>query len=724
MDHAARSKAPMAREGGKGIGRSVRRREDEALIRGQGCYTADIVLENALQVHFSRSMSAHGRLVAVDVEAAIEAAGVRAVFVGTDVAHLGDLTVNEVVPLASKLAFPVLAHGDVGAVGQPIAAIVADSEHAACDAADLIHAEMEDLPASPDPDWNDGDRILLSHSWGPGETDRVFGEAAHVVSAEVEHPRLAASPMECRGIAVKYQKSDGSLTVWLSTQTPHLSRKELARITGIDAVRLRVIAPDVGGAFGMKASLYPEEVFVVWAAAKLECSLRWIATRGEDLLSATHGRGMRSHGELAVDGDGGFLGLRARIETPMGHWMPTSTAISIWNTGRILPGPYRVEHVDIAVRGAVTTSAAMGIYRGAGRPEATVLMERLVDAAAAKLGMEPDVIRTRNLIETEQLPHTGPTGIVLDSGDYHRALGELLASPGYGRLVERREKRRADGGLYGLGFGFYIEPCGRGWESAHVRLNSDGSIDAATGTSAQGHGRETAFAQIIADVLDVAPDRVTILHGDTDTCPDGIGALASRSSGIGGSALWQAASEVKAKTGGDLSPPEPVDARVVYEAEGETWGYGCYLAAVTIDRDTGAMQIEEILAVDDVGTVINPMLVDGQVRGGIAQGVGEALLERIVYDDDGQLLTGSLMDYALPRADDMPAIEIRSFAVPSAMNLLGAKGVGEAGTIGAPAAILNAAFDALSPLGIEHLDLPLTSEQLWRAISTAAVSKI
>jgi carbon-monoxide dehydrogenase large subunit len=298
-------------------------------------------------------------------------------------------------------------------------------------------------------------------------------------------------------------------------------------------------------------------------------------------------------------------------------------------------------------------------------------------------------------------------------------LSGLCDLAAYAHLTEERRSRRAGGALFGLGFGFYIEPCGRGWESARVQLNRDGRITAATGTSAQGHGRETAFAQIVADVFDVPSSRVTVLHGDTGTCPDGIGALASRSTGIGGSALLRAAQEVKEKSRRDARPKEPVEAGVVYEAEGETWGYGCCLAAVSVDRDTGEITVEHMFCVEDAGTVVNPMLTEGQIHGGIAQGLGEAMLERMVYDGEGQLLTGSFMDYAMPRADQVPQIEIRSLATPTPLNPLGAKGVGEAGTIGAPAAILNAALDALAPLGVRHLELPLTGERLWRAIKTA-----
>jgi carbon-monoxide dehydrogenase large subunit len=480
-----------------------------------------------------------------------------------------------------------------------------------------------------------------------------------------------------------------------------------------------LIAPDVGGAFGMKASLYPEDIFVVWAALKLKRAVRWTATRNEDLLAATHGRGTHTRGALALTDDGEFVALNAAIVCPLGHWLPHSGAIPAWNAARILPGPYRIDSVDISTRGVFTNTAPVGIYRGAGRPEAAMLMELLVDRAAAIADLATEEIRRRNLLTFNELPRTGPTGIRLDSGDYPAALAKLCELADISGLRRIRRARRQAGELVGIGVAFFIEPCGAGWESARVTYRN-GSVTAAVGTSSQGQGRETAYAQILADIFSVAMHQVDVVHGDTGTCPAGIGALASRSTAIGASAVYQAALQVKNKLTDNLEPRESIEANVVYTADNEAWGYGCYLAVVSIDRETGSPCVEKMACLDDAGTVINPLLSEGQIVGGIAQGIGESLLEKIVYDADGQLLTGSLLDYALPRATDMPDIIIGEMETAADGNALGAKGIGEAGSIGAPAAVVNAVADALTEFGIPEVRMPLTAEAIWQFMKTAS----
>lgn len=710
----------------------MRRVEDERLVTGRGRYVDDIRIDDALHVTFVRTMSARGRIVSIDADDARALPGVVAVFTGADVDALGDLSVNRVLETVHLLPFPVLASGRVAAVGQPVAAIVSRTSHQGADAAELVTVEIDDEPGSVGLEPVTGeqlfadvpDNVAMSQTWSSGDVEAAFVAAAHLVEAEVCHPRLAPSSLEPRAIAAAYDTATDTLTVWLSTQTPHRSRKELARIIGIDKAALRLVAPDVGGAFGMKASLYPEEVLVVWAARQLKRSLRWTATRGEDLLSATHGRGARTKGRMAVAADGRFLALKAEVTSPLGHWLPNSAAIPAWNAARILPGPYMIDALDISTRAIVSNTAAVGIYRGAGRPEAAALMERLVDEAARATRVDPVEIRRRNLIPADEMPHRSPTGIVLDSGRYCQAIERLCEFADYAGLQQAKHERRDAGETVGVGLAFYVEPCGQGWESARVELHADGSVVAATGSSTQGHGRDTAYAQIVADVFGIAPEAVTVLSGDTETCPEGIGAVASRSTAIGGSALLQAAREVKEKALSLRPNADPVCATAIYEVGGEAWGYGCYLAIVSIDAETGVVTAEQLICVDDIGTVINPMLVAGQLMGGIAQGVGEALLENIVYDENAQLVTGSLTDYALPRADDMPEISITTMSTPSPGNLLGAKGVGEAGTIGAPAAILNAVHDALAPLGVGDLAMPLTSDRVWRAINTAQTERL
>ena len=466
----------------------------------------------------------------------------------------------------------------------------------------------------------------------------------------------------------------------------------------------------------MKASLYPEEAFCVWAAFHHRRSTRWQATRSEEFLSASQGRGITSRGRLALTACGRFLALEAEIDAPLGHWLPSSALIPAWNAGRILPGGYDIRAIDVTTRAVQRGGTATGIYRGAGRPEAACLMERLADKAARAAGIDPLALRQENLLPATVLPHETPTGNLLDSGDYAAALRHLAERADYAGALADRDASRAAGGLSGVGIAFYLEPSGSGWESARVTFRPDGTVLVASGGSAQGQPR-SAFARIAATALGIDAARVSVHWGDSATCPEGIGALASRSTAIGGSAVLRACEEVRARR--DAGEALPLTAEICYETEGQAWGYGAYLAALTIDRETGRIRLGQLTCVDDTGRMIDPEGVKGQIRGGAAQGLGEALMERLVHDGEGQLLTGSLTDYALPRAADMPPVDIHTTETPSPMNALGAKGVGEAGTIGAPAAILNAAADALAPLGIDDLDMPLTSHRIWHAIREA-----
>jgi len=702
------------------IGRSLHRREDARLVTGQGTFVADVPLENPLHISFVRSPLANAAIAGCDLSAALAIPGVHAAFAGPDVAHLGNLSVNRVLDDAPDRVFPVLAAGEASAVGQPIAAVLADTAATAEDACEQIEI---DLAAAASPLVIEADASastpLFSHRWQQGDCNTAFANAAFSVSIGIRHPYVAPSPMETRSVVVAYHPEDATAVVYLSTQTPHRARQELARILDIDAARLQVISPDVGGAFGMKASLYPEEVFAVWAAFHLQRSVRWQASRNEDMSSASQGRGLVTRGTLALDADGRFTALTADVVAPVGCWMTTSCQVPAWNAARILPGPYDISAFDLHTRGVATNTAPVGIYRGAGRPEAAMLMERLVEAAARASGIDAMELRRRNLIPRHRLPLRRATGVVLDSGNYHGALERTLALAGYDDAIADIKQRRQNGEIAGLGACFFVEPCGTGWESAAIRLDPDGNVTVRTGGSTQGHGRETAFAQIAADALGCAVGRVSVTCGDTAQCPPGIGALASRSTAIGGSAVLAAAREVLQRAGGTLTPATTVKASVRYEASGEAWGYGCYLAQVAIDRDTGKLTVERMVCVDDAGTLVNPQLAEGQVIGGIAQGIGEATLERLVYDDTGQLLTGSMMDYGLPRADDMPPLTLEHVQTPSPANLLGAKGIGEAGTIGAPAAICNAAADALESLGVTSIPLPLTAHAIWQAMQEA-----
>ncbi|HSF65345.1 MAG TPA: xanthine dehydrogenase family protein molybdopterin-binding subunit, partial [Paracoccaceae bacterium] len=637
---------------------------------------------------------------------------------------------NALIPGARLHPMEVLAQARVRAAGQAVAAIVADSPEAARDAAEAVVLEVDEGADDRDPG------VV---AWSVGRP--VAAQGARV-AVTVDHARVAPLPLEPRAaLAVP----GDVLTVWLSTQTPQRCRDDLCALLGLPRDGLRVIAPDVGGAFGGKASLMPEDVLVALAALRLGRAVRWRATRSDDFLAATQGRGAVTRAEGWVDGDGRLIGLRARMDFPLGHWMPHSALAPVRNGGRILPGPYAVPQVDIAVTARLTEGPAVNIYRGAGRPEAAILMERLIDRAAQAAGIDPLEARRRNLAAA---PRALPSGDRICSGDFAGLLDRLEAEAGYSALRADQAVRRAAGAVCGIGLALSMEPCGQGWESASVTLLPDGRIRAGTGSSAQGQGRETAVAQIVAQALGVVPEAVEVAHGDTDAVPDGIGALASRSTPVGGAAMWRAcaaflnratdaaarhlnraAEDLRAGAEGLSAPdgatitwaalaaslPEPLSVSLRHEARAEAWASGAVLAQVTLDRETGAVTVDRITWVDDAGTVINPTLLHGQLIGGLAQGLGAALMERIVQRD-GQLLTGSLMDYALPRATDMPPVRIVSQPTASPANDLGAKGAGEAGCIGVPAAILNAVQDALIPFDAPDLNLPVTAETVWRAI--------
>lgn len=686
----------------------LRKREDHVLIAGLGQYTDDVALDAPLHVVFVRS-AMPGVITELDTGDAAAMDGVIAVHRSQDVRHLGALSVNPVIPIAVLPAYPVLAGPDVGAVGLPVAAVLSETVALGMDAAELVLVDIEETPQAS--------VTIAEQSWQAGDVEDAFANAAHIVTCKIAHPRLAPSPMEPRAIAARYDAQTDSITLWHSTQTPHRTRSELAAIIGVDASRIRVISRHVGGAFGMKASLYPEEVFVAWAALHHKRDVKWTATRSEDFLSATHGRGITSEGSLAVDDTGRFLGLKARVEAPIGPWLPNSALVPAWNAARILPSGYAVPALDIQTTARQVALGPTGIYRGAGRPEANCLMERLIDKAARAMGIDPLAIRAANMVPKDALPHQTATGNVLDSGDYAGGLCLLADKAGYGAMLAERESRRAAGELVGIGLAFYVEPSGSGWESARVVMDAAGHVTVASGSASQGHGRETAFAQIAGDALGIDPDLIAVVMGDTDLAPAGIGALASRSTAIGGSAVLQACRDAAAQR--DAGAALPISAEVRYENDGQAWGYGAYLVMMSVCRDTGTATVEQASCIDDAGHIVNADLVRGQILGGVAQGFGEAMMERVVYDEDGQLLTGSFMDYAMPRAGDIPTLNLHHTEHPSPMNILGAKGVGEAGTIGAPAALLNAAIDALAPLGVTDLQMPLTSLTLWQAMRDA-----
>jgi carbon-monoxide dehydrogenase large subunit len=759
-------------EGGRWIGAPRRRVEDRPLLTGRGRFTDDLRRPGALRVVFVRSPHAHADIRRLDIGAAAAAPGVVRVVTAADVRHLGAFAVNPFFADMKVAPPPLLADGVVRAVGEPVAAVVAVSAALARDAADrvtvdyalrppVVDVEAALAPGAPVIHPGLGTNRAFAGTWRTGDMAAARAAAARVVRLRVDQARLAAVPLEPRTVLAEWEPAAGELTVWTSTQAPFRARAELARILGLGEERVRVIAPDVGGGFGAKGATYREEVLVAWLALTLARPVGWTSTRAEDLLTTQQGRGARAEGALAVTADGRITGLEARIVVPLGAHAMVNAPGPARNHARTLPGAYVVPAVEIEVTGAYTTTPPTGPYRGAGRPEGIFLIERLMDEAARVLGLDPVEIRRRNLIPAGAFPYRTATGQVYDSGDYAAALDRALALADYARRRAEQARRRAAGEVTGLGLACYVEPAALGWESACVRVERTGAVTVITGASAHGQGHETVWAQVVADVLGVAPEVVRVLHGDTRGAPQGVGTFGSRSTALGGSAAYRAAERVRERArrlaahlleaavddvvavdggfqvagmptrrvgwaavaelayrgSGVPAGVEPgLEATVFFQAEGETWSFGTCLAAVDIDPDTGRVRLTGCVWVDDAGRVINPLLAEGQLHGGYAQGAGQALLEGLAYDGEGQLLTASLMDYALPRADDFPEPVLGATVTLSPRNPLGAKGLGEAGCIAVPAAVVNAVVDALAPFGVAHLDMPITPEKVWRVI--------
>jgi carbon-monoxide dehydrogenase large subunit len=755
------------------VGRPLRRREDAPLLIGRGRFVDDLSAPGVVHLALLRSPHAHARAVRVDASRARRAPGVVDIVTAAELDGIGPLPVNRLFRDMIVPPNPLLAGERVHAQGTPVAAVVAESVAAAWDAVALIDAAYEPLAGVATPgaalaagaprlfDEAPGNRGL-GQTWRAGDPDGAFAGAARVVEVTVQQNLLAGVPMEPRGALATWDATTGELTLWTSTQAPFRIRSEVARMLGLDEARVRVIAPDVGGGFGVKGGPYREEPLVAWLARRLRRPVKWISTRQEDLLTTQHSRGAASTGALAVDADGHIRGLRARIEAPLGAYLSFSASTNPRNHARCLPGAYTIRDVDIQVAGALTTTPPVGAYRGAGRPEAAFLIERLVDEAAHALGLDPAEIRRRNLIPREAFPYTTATGQVYDSGDYAEALARALAAADYDGLRRAQAERRRGGELVGLGLSTYVEPAALGWESGVVRMERSGAVTAITGSSPHGQGHETTFAQVVADHLGVEPDVVTVRHGDTAGAPQGSGTAGSRSTALGGGALvlaardvrdkgrrlaasmleaavedvvavpggfhvvgaadrtvaWRSVADLAYRMGALPAGFEPgLEATRFFEAPGEVWSSGAFVVAVRVERETGVIVIERIVWVDDAGTIVNPLLADGQLEGSLAQAWGQIVMEAITFDADGHLLTGTLMDYAIPRADDVPVAEILHVHTASPYNPLGAKGLGEAGTIGLPPAVVNAVVDALSPLGVRHLDMPLTPARIWAKIA-------
>jgi carbon-monoxide dehydrogenase large subunit len=693
------------------------RREDSALLRGAGCFGQDVVIPNACHIAFVRSPQAHAQLLGIQTEAALQIDGVLAVLTSVELGQHKLPVHNPLLPVLPDTAFPLLAHDQVAYVGQPVAVVVATSRAIAREAAGAVALSLRALPPSNDFASEDATTRTQHHS-GTMPTN-----SAHVVQANIRSSRVSAMPMEPRACSVRVHGIDATtevqsqhrITVWLGTQTPSRAQADVARVLNLPTEQVLLISPDVGGAFGAKASVSPEDLLTALTAQHMQRNMQWVASRSDDFVGGMQGRGSVLQGRLHINAQGLLEGLWARLHFTLGAWLPFSAVVPLRNAARILPGPYALKHLDIEGMATRAHAAPVNIYRGAGRPEAALLMETLIEQAARQCHIDPVDLRLRNLIAAQDMPYTTPTGEVLDSGDYAMALHTACEQFGYHPARAEQAKRRREGELVGIGMALYVEPCGQGWESARVTWHANGRVTVASGAPAQGQGHVTTFAQLAADILGCEASDVAVHMGNTDLCPAGTGALASRSIAIGGSAIVQACRAVLARRASGEALPITAEEKFT---SNEAWSYGCVIAQMRIDADTGTPTIERISWVDDAGHVLQPQLVHGQLIGGAAQGLGQAMLERLVYDDQGQLITGSLMDYAIPRADTMPPIDIRSMHTPSPNNLLGAKGVGEAGCIGVPAALMNAARDALSPLGEFDLQLPLTSEQLWHVLST------
>lgn len=755
-------------EGEQWVGRRLRRVEDPKLLQGRGAFVEDVALDGTLHVALVRSPHAHARVVAVDTRSAAEANGVVEVLTGPDLDLPG-------VPAeglrGAKLALhPVLARGVVRYVGEPVVAVVANTRAQAEDAAAAVEVRYEPLEAVTDPTQALGGRVLVHpelqtnvayrRQVRAGDPDGAFARAHRVVEATIRQQRVAAIPLEPRAVLASWDGARGLLTVWSSTQVPHDLRDALADILGLRVNQIRVVAPDVGGGFGAKLNTYPEEVLVAYLSRRLRRPVKWVETRRENLVATAQGRSQTGRFEVACDAQGRVLALRAHLLADIGAYTLSTTVDIPALTVRVLTGPYAIEHVQAEVVEVYTHKTPTGAYRGAGRPEATFYLERLMDLVAAELGLDPAVVRRRNLLPKSAFPYKAPTGARYDSGDYRRALRVLLDRAGYAELRRQQAAERRRGRYLGIGLSCYVEVCTYGWETARVRVAPDGSAVVFTGTSPHGQGGATGFAQIVADRLGIPPDRVHVVHGDTLAIPSGMGTAGSRTLVVGGSAVLRAAEKVRRKmlrVAAHLLEASPRDvelrdgkvavrgsdravtlqevAEAAYQAsrlpdglspgleeegsfvvEQATAPFGAHLCVVEVDPETGQVRVLRYVSVDDCGVVVNPLLVEGQIQGGIVQAMGQALLEEVVYDPAGQPLTVTLADYPVPRAVHAPAVEMHRTVTPSPTNPLGAKGVGEAGTIGATPALANAVLDALRPFGIRHLDTPLRAERIWRAI--------
>lgn len=787
------------------IGESVKRVEDKRFITGRGRFTDDIVLPGMCYAAIIRSPHAHAQIRGIDTSAVMGESGVVAVFTGDDVHADGLIS----MPCGWQVDFkngdtmkepphPMLAQGKVRHVGDAVAVVIAESAGEAKDAAELVDVDYEVMPGVV----NSADAVVegapvvhedapenLAFDWELGDkkkTDAALAGAAHITKLEFVNQRLIPNAIEPRAAIGDYDPAGERYTLYTSSQNPHVIRLLLcAFVLGIPEHKVRVISPDVGGGFGSKIFHYIEEALVTWCARRIERPVKWTAERSESFMTDGHGRDHTTIAELALDADGAFIGLRVRTLANLGAYLSTfAPCIPTYLHGTLLQGLYTTPAIHIDLSGVFTNTTPVDAYRGAGRPEATFILERLADQAALELGIDPAELRFKNFIPpfdgVDQPGYETQVALTYDSGNYAEVLRGALDMAGYEEIRKEQKEARGQGRYMGIGFSTYIEACGIApsavvgalgaraglFESAGVRVEPTGKVSVFTGSHSHGQGHETTFSQLVGERLGVPMEDVEIVHGDTGSIPYGMGTYGSRSLAVGGTAILKSIDKIIEKgakiaahlleaapedltfsdgawtvNGTDKSLPfaevslaayvphnfpeglEPgLDFTSFYDPSNFTFPFGAHIAMVEVDIDTGKVTLNRFVACDDVGNVVNPMIVDGQIHGGIAQGVGQALLEGAVYDTSGQLTSASYMDYAMPRADDLPSFEIDRRVTPCPHNPLGVKGAGEAGTIGATPAVVNAVIDALWPLGVRHIEMPLTSQRVWQSIQEAAGS--
>ncbi|HEX6316206.1 MAG TPA: xanthine dehydrogenase family protein molybdopterin-binding subunit, partial [Gemmatimonadaceae bacterium] len=741
-------------------------------------------------VAFRRSDIAHGSIVSIDTSAAEKMDGVEAVFTGKQIAEL-------LKPMPIGTPFPSPEHRAVAVdvvrfAGEPVAVVVASDRYIARDAADAIVVNYDPLPAVVDPEMALQGKPGLVHpqfanniALGPmpsgtgappgrapddSAVERAFTDAEIVISQRMYNHRLVPNAMEPRGVVAHYEPGRGHLTIWSSTQNPHILKSMISGMLGLGEDQVRAIAPEVGGGFGAKINIYPEEYVCAAVSKKLGIPVKWIEERSEAFVATTHGRDIICYIDVAAKRDGKVLGIKMRLIADIGAYNMLLTAAIPTLTMLMANATYDIPAIRTTLTEVFTNKTPTDAYRGAGRPEATFFVERALDMLARELKMDPAELRRKNFIPKDKFPYQTQMGAVYDSGDYEASLDCALKASDWKNLLKQRDELRKQGKLAGVGLAMYVEVCGigpsatlptGGWEHAQVTVERDGRISASTGASPHGQGNETTFAQMLADQFGVPIEHITIHHGDTAVVKQGIGTFGSRSQAVGGAALHMAGNKVrtkmaqfagalleaapedivfeggkimvkgapaKAKSFGEVAAfayiPVPLpdgmepglSGDAYFEPTNNTYPFGCHIVLLEIDRETGESTLRRVIAADDAGNLINPLIVEGQIHGGLAQGIGQAMIEEAVYNEDGQLLTGSFMDYALPRATDFPMFEMHSTYTPTPVNPLGAKGVGEAGTLGSTPAVVCAAVDALSEFGVKHIDMMLRPEKLWRII--------